>query len=209
MIESSLTVGGNVTFPDYTGERVYMAPFFKTESLPASLSRWQSVVDRMVEGLDFTGPAYLMVDQGYVKYGKTQRRSGLHVDGNWVAGSGSHKHPAEEDPSGRHIHPPKEIPPGVHRHPETPKHRHAHGYYQPEALLLASNVAACRAMLGRFEGIPKEDGDCSHFDVSHGEEVLLEAGRVYRGNVTMLHESLPVQESCFRTLVRINIPGVH
>lgn len=30
---------------------------------------------------------------------------------------------------------------------------------------------------------------------------------VYAGNVSMLHESLPVAETCERTVVRLNVPG--
>jgi hypothetical protein len=39
------------------------------------------------------------------------------------------------------------------------------------------------------------------------DEIILDSGRVYAGNVTMLHESIPVPFDCLRTLVRLNVPG--
>ena len=50
-------------------------------------------------------------------------------------------------------------------------------------------------------------GDYSHLDLGQLEEVILQPGRVYAGNVSMLHETLPVTQACTRTLVRLNVPG--
>jgi hypothetical protein len=72
-------------------------------------------------------------------------------------------------------------------------------YAAPEAILLASNVQAARGFVGDFDAAPGHGGDCSHFDPSALIEVPMEAGRVYAGNVTMLHYSLPVLKPCLRT----------
>jgi predicted 2-oxoglutarate/Fe(II)-dependent dioxygenase YbiX len=79
----------------------------------------------------------------------------------------------------------------------------------PEALILAADVEASRAFVGAWDGQPGDGGDCTHIDTSGMREVRLAAGRAYAGNVTMLHESLPVPQGVKRTLVRLNVPGWH
>ena len=80
----------------------------------------------------------------------------------------------------------------------------------PEALLLASNYSACRALVGTYTRDFVADwrgGDCADLNVRDLRPVELEGGRVYKLDVFSLHESLPVRESVRRTLVRINVPG--
>jgi hypothetical protein len=36
--------------------------------------------------------------------------------------------------------------------------------------------------------------------------IILKANTAYAGNVTMIHESIPIPLNCERTLVRINVP---
>jgi len=148
----------------------------------------------MLDGIDTDEPIYMMVDQGIVRAGHHHRRSGLHIDGYWNPGVYAHGMPSR--------------PPG-HGHvptPDRPRHVHAMNW-GPEAIILASDVSSCRAMIGDFNGLPADGGDCSHIDVSDMDEVRLLAGYAYAGNVTMLHESLPVARDCARTLIRLNVPG--
>lgn len=192
---SSVKSIGRVVFPEYTGERVYMLPFLKKEGLPTNLLRWQPVVTAMLEGIETESTIYLMIDQGIVKKGNIHRRPRPHVDGNWDTGYGN------QPPSTPPPYPPPNPRPG-------PRHLHRHGQYTPEDLILASNVSACQAFVGTFDGIPNEEGDCSHIDLSGGNVVQMQAGVIYRGNVTMIHESLPVINDCLRTVIRLNVPGV-
>lgn len=177
---------GAVEFPAFTGERIYMREFRKQRGLPSDLMRWQPTVDAMLEGIDVDGPIYLMIDQSVVLAGMAQRRPGMHIDGYWI--------------------------------PEMYAHGGGHGggrhvtwcdadWKDAEAVILASDVSACRAMVGSWDGKPADGGDCSHIDTRGLREVRLHADRVYAGNVTMLHESLPVSHDCARTLVRLNVPG--
>ena len=190
---------GKVNFPEFTAERVYMKEFYKEKGLPSELSRWQNTVDSMLEGVETDEPIYLMIDQGVVKGGTSHRRGGLHVDGYWNPGVKAH--------GGRHGYQP-------------PQH---HGtkhfgswktggwvncdFKDKEALILASSLTAARGYQGIWEGSCGEGGDCSHINTSNLKEVVMHAGNIYAGNVTMLHESLPVAEDCIRTLVRLNVPG--
>ncbi len=201
IIQSRLRVGAKVSFPSFTGERVYMVPFLQKEGLPKELERWQVTVDAMLEGVESTLPIYIMIDQGALKAGSMQRRGGLHIDGNWIAGSKRHGD-IHSIGAGRHgdIH---SI--GIN----AGKHTHVNGSsYYPELLILASNVSASRAILGDFVGNVKDDGDCSEIDFHGGESVRLQANLAYCGNVMLVHETLPVTADVERTLVRLNVPGV-
>lgn len=188
-MKSLLKEIGPVQFPANTGERVYMLPFTKRNGLPKSLSRWQDTVDAMLRNVDSKDQIYLMIDQGVVKAGHTHRRSGPHIDGNWIPAINSHG--TGDGGGGRHCPVPK----------------HMHVDLEPEGLILASDVCASCAYLGEIEGIPGEGGDCSHLDLTHAQRIPLQAGLAYAGNVTMVHESLPVESDCQRTLVRLNVPG--
>lgn len=206
-INSYVRAGCKVAFPEYTGERIYMKPIIIGDMLPKELSRWQPTVDAMLHGIDGK-IAHLMVDQSVVAPGQTHRRGGLHVDGNWLpdlrahgSGPGGHGHTVPS-PRPSKKRPDSDKNKGAHEHPT----RHSHDSYQRELIILASDVTACRAFFGQFHDAPGPDGDCSHFDVSGTREVCMEANRTYVGNVTMVHESLPLTRGGPRTVVRLNVP---
>ncbi|AYP28323.1 hypothetical protein HWB92_gp065 [Serratia phage vB_SmaA_3M] len=216
MLNSIIQQRGQVAFPAFMAERVYMREFRKETGLPADLSRWQPTVDAMLDGVDTDLPIFIMVDQGIIQPGNTHRRPGLHIDGYWHPqvmshrGQGGHRgQPSpwpQEDHKGRHGNLPA-------RHSSSRSgwdvgNGWAHGdFSEPEALILASDIAASRALSGVYNEMPGEGGDCSHVNVEGMSEVILRANTVYAGNVTMLHESLPVAEACQRTLVRLSVPG--
>lgn len=205
-MKSELRQMGLVSFPENIGERIYMVPFVKT--LPAHLSRWQLTVDQMLDGLTVMGPCYLMVDQSIVEAGATHRRKGLHVDGNWLPGLSCHGNPDPYGPQPGHGHAP----------PPRPHHMHMGGRwdnpapgwkqwnYQPEAILLATDVLGCAAYIGELSG-PIGSGGEYGGDIKQLDRIELEPGRAWGGNVTMLHESLPLVTRDARTVVRINAPG--
>lgn len=213
--QSIVQVRNPVVFPDFIGERVYMREFYKKDGLPPDLrDRWQGTVDAMLEGVETDGPVYLMVDEGVVKAGDPHRRPGLHIDGYWRAG----RHTGHT----MSAHGPRHIPyyPPSHR-PSGPSHMSTAGKWEgngdwswadadfkaPEGLLLASSVTAARAYDGVFTGTIGEGGDCSAVNIEGMEEVPLTQGFCFAGNVSMLHESLPVGADCRRSLVRLNVPG--
>ncbi len=205
MFHSSIQERGRVTFPLFKGERHYMIPFLQKDGLPSSLNHWQETVDAMLEGIETAEPIYFMADQSVVVKGETQRRPGVHVDGYWCPTLSAHRG------GGSH---------GGHR--PIPSHRgqgghggsHMSGawdtidFSEPEALLLASNVTACRAFVGDYSGEIKEGGDASSIDLSDLRVVHMQRNVTYCGTVATLHESLPVVADSRRTLVRLNCPGV-
>ncbi|WP_298848879.1 hypothetical protein [uncultured Salinicola sp.] len=225
---SIIETRGDVAFPSYEGERVYMRPFLKADGLPQDLSRWQPTVDAMLEGIDTDQPVYIMIDQSPVLAGATQRRPGLHIDGYWDPGVAGHQShfpvAAHRGGPARHRSAPRDVPyrEPIHRS-QQPHHasmRRGHtshlsgglswqeaDFSAPEGIILASSVSAARGFVGAFEGAIGDMGDCAHIDISDLAVLPMEAGRVYAGNVSCLHESLPVVTNCLRSLVRLNVPG--
>lgn len=205
MLNSIVQERGLVPFPAHTSERVYMREIRKAAPLPAALSRWQDTVDSMLVGVDTEGPIYLMIDQGVVKAGNAHRRPGVHIDGYWIPsiqahGDGKHMAGGWDTGDGRWKNSPGS---GW----DTGGGWKTGIYSAPEALILASSISAARAFAGQFDGRPGEGGDCSHVDTSALLEVPMRAGVAYAGNVTMLHESLPIATDCLRTVVRLSVPG--
>lgn len=194
---SNVQQRGAVPFPAFTGERIYMREFTKAAGLPPDLARWQDTVDAMLDGVDASGPIFLMVDQAPVRAATTHRRPGLHVDGYW--------HPALQAHGGGGG--------GGHSHREPGGHSrrpcgHFHAGDDAEALILASDVLGCAAYVGRFDGQPGEGVDCAHIDASGLLRVDMEPGRAWAGHTLhMLHEALPVRRDCLRTVVRLNVRG--
>lgn len=220
-------------WPEHQGDRIYMLPFFKEAGLPDSAKRWSGVVDEMLDGIETDLPIYLMVDQAFVLAGKFHRRPGVHIDGYW---GGKWQHvsahgptngvvPPHHKPSGSHSY----IPPAIDRHRPAPHHsymppshphspspsRHSSGandwasatYTEPEAIILASNISACRSYSGSFFGPIGDMGDCATIDISSMAIEDMASDTVYAGNVTMLHETTPCEFDCLRTVVRLNVPG--
>jgi len=220
--ESLIQQRGEVTFPEFQGDRLYMVPFYKASGLPDAIKRWQPTVDAMLDGVDTAGPIYLMVDESPVIAGNAQRRPGVHIDGYWVpeisahGGGGGHRPNSGgglHAPIGRH----RAMPP-LAPYDKTPKKGPKKGkrldsawahadFSEHEAILLASTVTAACGYVGQFEGPINEGGDCSHVDLKKLQQIEFTAGSVFAGNVTSLHESLPVTRDCVRQLVRLNVPG--
>jgi hypothetical protein len=214
MFTSVMQERGHVPFPPFTGEKVYMVPFWKQHGLPHYLFRWQPTVDAMLSGIETERPVYLMVDQDVVPEGKTHRRPGVHVDGYWHPGFKAHGGGHHPVPS-HHNYPPGHRGHGRHMMagrwelPDDPNGQWKHvDFSEPEALLLSSDVAACRAYVGEFDGPIGEGGDCSGVKLDGLAVVDMMDHRAYAGTVSTLHESLPLLRGGPRTVVRLNCPGV-
>ena len=126
-----------------------------------------------------TGTAYMTVDEKIVPAGMSQRKPGPHVDGCFMPhmnrwGGGGWNHFCNNVPFAR-------MP-----------------------VIVASDVAACRAWEGMFDAVPTEDGDLSHLDLDEG--VLVPANVGYLLSPDCVHESLRMSEPTRRTFLRIALP---
>lgn len=72
-------------------------------------------------------------------------------------------------------------------------------------MLIASTYPACRAWNGTFEGKPGIGGDCSKLTGLDGG-FILKPNMAYYGNSQFLHESLPIDKTVHRVIVRITLP---
>jgi len=200
-MESAIRQAGLVEFPPFMGERIYMREFTKRDGLPSDLLRWQFTIDAMLAEIETDGPIYLMVDQGFVNAGNVHRRGGPHVDGAWHPGISAHGNP-------RPHHNPMPEPRPYPRH-SLKLGGHGHRFDgSSELIVFASDVLGCQAYVGSYDGTPAEDGDCSRLDLSRMTVINMEPGRVWTGDAfTTIHESVPVQHDCLRTMVRLNAPN--
>jgi len=204
---STFNEKNRVVFPAWAGERIYMEEFTKEQGLPPKLQRWQSTVDQMLENIDNTDKIYLMVDQAFVKAGNTHRRGGLHVDGFWNAGQPGLRGVSCHGPQrrGGHESRPSHMPQLPPRwKPERGGHMGLSN--GGELIMLASDVQACRGVIGKYEEVVWKGGDYSHLHPEDFENHLLEPNRVYVGDTgSFLHESIAVKQDCYRTVVRLNV----
>lgn len=201
--DSIIESRGRVEFPEFLAERVYMKEFYKDKGLPEELSRWQPSIDIMLDGVDSSGPIYLMIDEAFVKEGTSHRREGVHIDGYWNPGISAHG--GGHRPT--HLPTPSHGPRHLAGRWDLPKPWSHSTFEEPEGIILVSNVFASRGFKGEFNGEIGEGGDCSKIDLSGLLELSMEPNRVYAGNVTALHESLKVEKDCYRQLIRLNVPG--
>lgn len=200
-MQSVIVAAGATSFPAFMAERVYMQEFYKDKGLPENLARWQPTVDDLLSDVDTDGPIYLMIDSGAVKAGQAQRRRGLHVDGYWnpeIKAHGYGGHGPVHRPQPSH---------GGKRHCAGAASWEEADFSEKEGLILASSVSACVGYVGDFVGPIKDGGDCSHIDLSGLQKIKMKSHTIYKGNVTCLHESVPVVQDCERQLIRLNIPG--
>ena len=186
----------NINFPHFMGTQVYMHEVdFANPVLPPNAAGWEEAFEQMILVAHSAGctegKGWVTIDQRVVEEGKSHRRPGRHVDGNYLFswGSGGGNGWLTGD-AGRQLSP----------------EQHAQQYCSREGgIIIASSYAACKAWNGTWEGTPAQGGDCTHIDVSGLEEFMLEPNKIYLGNHA-IHESLPVQETVQRSLIRLTLP---
>ena len=115
--------------------------------------------------------------------------------------------PLPQHGSGLSAYGPGHLPSPSHGPRHITNEWEAASFDAPEAIILASTHRACRGFIGEFEGPIKDGGDCEHIDISHMHRLSMDPHVAYVGNVTALHESIPVAQDCYHQLVRLNVPG--
>ena len=189
--QSIVKTFGDLELPSPKMRRVYMERVTKDKGA----GEYQGVVAEILDRLGHNGHAFMMIDEKPIKAGEIHRRPGLHIDGYWVGNrhGGHRRRPVVENSSGWSNG-------GGTWNSST--------FKEPEALVLLSSMQGAVAYEGEWEGYIGEGGDCSSVNVSGLTKRILEAGKVYAGNVTMLHESIPVLRDGIRSLLRLSIPNL-
>jgi hypothetical protein len=248
-LESKSKELGEISFPEFKGDKIYMLEFdLENPVLPEKYKRWESVVVDMIKNSPVkTGKAYLTVDEDDVTAGRSHRRGGVHVDGNYIYGfkdgnvvqietsnestswggtttwsSGKDKKNKESWSYSSSWSSSGSDDNSVSWGSSTPsswatgflvggldEEQHFRQYCSNKGgMIISSNYEACYGWNGTFKGIPLDGGDSSHIDLSNLEKFKLEKNKVYIGNSTFLHESIPVNEDVKRQLIRITLPEV-
>ena len=185
-----------VQIPTFTGE-VKMLPF-NLENLLEIPNQFKELVSKMIEALPVKkGIAYFTIDGKFVEKGKTQRRGGVHIDGNflpslkWGDGGGNGGGNGWKVGEGGRI---------------LSSIEHKLSYESKTGgMLIASSYPACKGWNGKFEGKAYVGGDCTRLQ-GLGEGFVLKPNTVYYGNSQFLHESLPIDKDVHRVLARITLP---
>ena len=204
MFTSAVKELNPVCFPDFTGERIYMQKFYKEEGLPKHLSRWQPTVDQMLLQVDTDKPIFLMVDQGTVKPNTSHRRPGPHIDGYWIEELQAHGGSS----GGHRFNNDTEILITKNGYWDTGPSWKTANLSEPESIILASDVAGCKAYVGDWHGEIGEGGDCTDICFKDLSEFTMKPNNAYMGNVSFVHESIPLPFETQRTLVRLNLKGI-
>lgn len=156
------------------------------------------IVKEMLTGIDLLGnTAYLTIHGKNLKKGEMLRRGGKHIDGNFdpdIFNWTCHGVDFEEWLK-------KEAPSVNSKYHDILYNSDRGG------ILLLSNYSSCLGWVGEFEGIAGLGGDCSHIETN--EPFMLERNKVYYGNSTFIHESIPVEEDVYRIMFRITLPRNH
>lgn len=182
-------MNNDVAFPEFTGERIYMQPIHIGGKLRSGINikRWHLLIKNTLDSIGLkSGTVYLTIDEKIVNEGETHRRGGRHIDGNYHAINGL----------------------SWRASPWSSNSSHLSTYYaKTGGLVLASSYSACAGWAGDFDGIPGRGGDCENIDVSNLAYFKLKANKLYFGNSTFIHESIPLDRSVKRQLFRITLPS--
>ena len=182
MLVSRYTPLCKVSLPACAGRQFYMHEFdMGNPVMPFGIEDYAQPERRLLAAAGATaGTAFLTVDEKVIAAGCSQRRPGPHVDGHFQKDRQRWGH-------GEWNHYCNEVP--IDRMP----------------VIVAANVAGCRAWRGDFAATPKNDGDLSHVTLGEGE--LLPANVGYLLSPDCIHESLPFDLPTARTFIRIALPA--
>lgn len=193
MFKSLIKSVGAVEFPSFQDTQLYMYEIdIEDPKLPKAYEEFNNALKSMMNHSPIKqGKAFVTIDSRHVIKGTTHRRPGPHVDGNfifdWANGGGGGWLTGTK---GRQLK----------------LEDHLLQYHNEKGgTLISSSFSACKAWRGDVDGIPKQGGDCSHL-ILPDDSFILNPNEVYLMNSTCVHESLPLDKSVNRTLMRITLP---
>lgn len=176
MVNSEARSLGAIQLPEPTGIRQYMVQYQKGLPFPENLTAYRPIVDDLLERADAEW-CYVTVDEGPVQAGETQRRGGVHIDGNWTLTEGWH--------TGGYWGNERENTAG--------------------GIILVSTTGSTRFLTGKAKGHVYQGGEYSG-DLEGLTELQCEPNTAYLGNVNALHEALPEAADCVRGFLRLILP---
>jgi len=194
----AVKVGENADFPEFTGIQVHMQAL--TISYVRGVGTWHRCIEGVPSGYiplveqmltvaaeDYErvnrskeyGTLYVTIDEREIPAGQTHRRGGAHYDGVYYM-------IRDKDPRWNTV-------------------QHG-GVLQGGGMIIAASHVGSRGWRGTLLGVAGPGGDCDHMrdQLKELEAFDMEAGAIYHGNATFVHESIPVAETTRRQLIRIS-----
>ncbi|ABY63015.1 hypothetical protein ST201phi2-1p185 [Pseudomonas phage 201phi2-1] len=186
---------GSVTFPEYTGAQVYMVeatPETVADVAPAQYVAMiiQSIKDAMIAaGTKF----FLTIDEREVQEGTAHRRGGAHIDGNFLYGWGGGGGNGWLN--------------GVPGRILTPEQHSAQYLSEMGGTIIATNYPGCKVWSGSYNSEPGRGGSCEHFrdELETMDQFTMEPNKAYLMNSTCVHQSMPLDRTVKRQLVRLTL----
>lgn len=171
---------GTVILPNFSGTRVQMMPIIigDRRSLPSFLRHYEGAVNRLFEITDYEAHGKV----GYLTIDERIVHKGmtLRTPGMHVDGAG---HSAGGSGSGPHS-------------------AGANGM-----ILVVKPFRSCKAWNQFFEGQPGDNGDCEHLRSQANAGSFLTPEIAYWVEPLCVHESMPMQETVQRQLLRLSMPN--
>ncbi len=159
-------------------------------NLPNNFKSYENAIKNIVSSVNIKeGKFYVTIDTKVVKSGRTHRRPGKHVDGNYIfAWGGGGGWLVGKD--GKYLN--------------EKQHEMQYCNNKKGATLIISSEIGCKAYKGVFKGKPLQGGNCEHINTDEG--FLLKENTLYLMNSTCIHESIKINETKKRVLIRITLP---
>lgn len=185
MLNSDFRFLTDVRLP-YQGRQKYMHSFGIAEPVMApGFHDYLDTIKTLLKAVGATtGVAHMTVDEKIVEAGMSQRRPKPHVDGCFM---------------------PDEMRWGGHPGWNHSCNDIATGSLARMPVIVAASAVGCRAWRGKFDGMPKNDGDLSHLELGDGE--VLPANAAYLLSPDCIHESMVFDKPTQRTFLRIALPN--
>ncbi len=205
MIKSLVVEKNEVIIPEFIGkiqmESINVSGSYSIKlmtSISGKNGIFDDVILSMLKDIEPVGKtAWITIHGQVLKKGEILRRPGKHIDGrydpdifDWTCDTVDFNKYLE-----------KKAPPVDSKFHQVLYNSDKGG------ILLATNYSACLGYVGEFEGTAGLGGNCDH--IKTNEPIKLEANKVYYGNSTFIHESVPVEEDVCRVVVRITLPRNH
>ena len=199
-LHSKVRAVGQVTFPEFSGARVYMARNLAGHPLEGVPESYHAVIDRMLAdaGIPEHTGFYVTIDEQHLKKGTKLRRGGVHIDGNYLFPQGANGWGSGGGSGWLNGTPGRLL---------TEEQQRLQYHSELGGVIMASTFVACEAFVGTVEGAAGQGGDCEHLreQLSLLESFWLEERKVYLGNSTFIHEGHVVSEDTPRQLVRLTL----
>lgn len=216
MIDSRAIQFMEVEIPSFEGH-IHMK-HFNASTLDNVPDIFKGVVNQMLSVLPKRDMnCWLTVDGKTIEAGKSHRRGGPHIDGNYLDAFYPMPNEAYERKRREFSHQHGEIVTGHKggwddgwrsKNAEISREEAFFLSYNTKSggILITSNYRGCKGWVGMIHGAPTAGGDCSHLTLPEAQSFIMRPNVVYYGNSHFIHESIPQETNVHRVVVRITLP---